>query len=79
MRESAKEGLCEGLKMSKRRFITADDADNFEQEEEWEKDRETLLGSTVHEYEGPEYTGLLDQDGNRIYRERLGIGFLADL
>jgi hypothetical protein len=63
----------------KRRFLIGDDADNFEQEEDWEKDREQLMGMTVHEPDGPENTGLLDADGTPTVRQRNGIGFLADL
>lgn len=60
----------------KRRFRLNDD--DFE-EEEWEKDREVISSINVHEPDGPEPTGLLDQDGTPIMRARNPIGFLADL
>ena len=60
----------------KRRFILGDD--DFEVEE-WEKDREVITSINVHEPDGPESTGLLDEYGSPILRTRNPIGFLADL
>lgn len=35
----------------------------------------TLNTITVHESEEPEYTGLLDRHGRRLYRKKFRMGF----
>jgi hypothetical protein len=48
-------------------------------EDDWEDDVPHTPHLIVFEQDGPEYSGLVDADGNPLVKHRRPIGYLADI